>query len=388
MAKRKGKDSRQTGASGPAPAARSTRGAWRVLAVEPDPGLRIEMQSALASLGVVCDTAGTLADSRAALGGVAYDLVVVDEQLRDGCGLELARELSAGSGLAGASGAAGTVRVIVTSARSALQGAVEAMRSGAIDYIVKPTTPTEFAQRVRTALEQVSRARDERRRVQRLERLCKRLSSERREVTKQVDTLCQDLVNAYQELADQMGHVSLASEYSSLVRQELDVENLLRTTLEYLLTKTGPTNAAIFLPTGHSDFNLGAYVNYDLPKDTADVLLDHLADVMAPKFQQDAEVTRFESAEALEVRLGEGASWLNDCGVVTFACREGGDCLAVVALFRDRKHPFADELMPVLATIRDIFGEQLARVVRIHHRHNPKDAWPGFDIEDDRGLAA
>jgi hypothetical protein len=173
-----------------------------------------------------------------------------------------------------------------------------------------------------------------------------------------------------------------------MVRQELDVENLLRSTLEYMLTRSGPTNAAVFLPTGQQDFNLGAYVNYDLPKETADVLLDHLADSLAPRLQQDTEIRRYDTREQLEARLGDVAGWLGDSSVVTFTCRDNGDCLAVVALFRDRRTGFSDELLQQLAVLRDIFGEQLARVVRIHHRHMPKDAWPGFDVEDDRGLAA
>ena len=33
-----------------------------------------------------------------------------------------------------------------------------------------------------------------------------------------------------------------------------------------MLTKTGPTNAAVFLPGTGTDFDLGAYVNYDCPR--------------------------------------------------------------------------------------------------------------------------
>lgn len=384
MSKGKAKDG-QRGGAGDVPPASSVRGPApgaatpRVLAVDGDPLVRQQIAKALGGKQMICDTASSIAELRRALSSGEYDVVVIDEQQRDGSGLDAVRDMT---------DAGGPVRVIVTSGRAELVGAVEAMRCGAADFLVKPFKPADLAARVEAALSTVRRIRDEQRRVDRLKRLCRRLSTERQEVSRQVDSLCNDLVTAYQELADQMGHASLAGEFSSLVRQELDVESLLRATLEYLLTKTGPTNAAVFLPTGNQDFSLGAYVNYDLEKDTADVLLDHLADSIAPRLQHDTELRRYTTSQQVAERLGDAAAWLGESNVITFACREGGDCLAVVALFRDKKTPFADELIPVLTVMRDIFGEQLARVVRIHHRHMPKDAWPGFDVEDDRGLAA
>ena len=79
---------------------------------------------------------------------------------------------------------------------------------------------------------------------------------------------------------DQMKNIALASELNTIFRQELDLESLLRTVLEYTLRKVGSTNAAIFLPSSTGDFTLGAYVNYDCPRDTAETLLDHLADIL------------------------------------------------------------------------------------------------------------
>jgi DNA-binding response OmpR family regulator len=353
--------------------------AYRVLAIDQDAVIRGDMRLALEALGLSCDAVGTLAESRAALGARRYDLIVVDERQQDGSGLELVRELSAVDGSA---------RCIVTSERDGFEGVIEAMRCGAIDFVTKPFRAAEIAGRVLAATEMVRKLRASERRVQRLKRICKRLDTARKDMSRQVDDLCSDLVLAYQELADQMTHSALANEFSSLIRQDLDVEDLLRTTLEFTLTKTGPTNAAVFLPTGSRDFNLGAYVNYDVPRDTADVLLDHLADVIAPRFENESELVRIDTAEELAERLGDEAGWLSDYGVLVFSCQHEGDCLAVVALFRDRSNPFHDELLPQIAVIRDIFGEQLGRIVRIHHRHRPDERWPGFDVEDDRGLAA
>jgi hypothetical protein len=43
-------------------------------------------------------------------------------------------------------------------------------------------------------------------------------------------------------------------------------------------------------------------------------------------------------------------------------------------MFRDRETPFGEDLAPTLDSIRGVLGEQLAKVVRIHHRVDPE--WP------------
>lgn len=344
------------------------------------------VERASAGIGGVFERAATLAEARVLMASGSYDVVILDDSLPDGCGFDLVREY--------ALEAQAPVCFVVLSDRTDMDAAVEAMRNGAADFLSRPFAEAELSRRIAAAAERSRRLRDGQRRVERLKRICRRLNTAREEVSRQVDTLCNDLVTAYQDLADQMQHATMASEFSALVRQELDVESLLRTTLEYLLSKTGPTNAAVFLPTGHSDYSLGAYVNYDVPRDTADVLLDHLADIIAPRFEDEDRVRHFPDPEALRAVIDDDAAWLDDSAAVVFACRDSdADCLAVFCLFRDRRNPYSQAHLDQLLLIRDVFAEQLERVVRIHHRHTPEKQWPGFDIEgeneeDDRGLAA
>lgn len=90
--------------------------------------------------------------------------------------------------------------------------------------------------------------------------------------------------------------------------------------------------------------------------------------------------------------FGEGAHVLGDAHVAAFSCRSDGECLAVGVLFRDRRHPFPEAVVPALRIIVELLGRQLARVVRLHHRHLPNDQWdgpgPGDCGEDDLGMAA
>ena len=332
-----------------------------------------------------CGLADCARSAIKAAGQARYDLAIIRADLPDGSGIDLAREFARSAGPA----------AIILTERPSVEEAVNAMRSGALDIITCPSAgerPAELIAAVRGAFERTRRDRDREDRIERLTRVCRRLNQARHDVTRQVSSLCGDMVNAYQELSGQVVQISAASEFNSLVRQELDVESLLRTMLEYVLAKAGPTNAAVFLPATSGDFSLGAYVNYDCPKDTADVLLDRLAGIVAPRMEKCIGLKVLSTQEEVSAFLGEDAHWLADARVISFACHHEGECLAVVCLFRERRHPFPESLLPTLKVVADLFGRQLARVIHIHHRHLPKDQWGGFgaieDGDDDIDLAA
>lgn len=181
-----------------------------------------------------------------------------------------------------------------------------------------------------------------------------------------------------------MNQVTTTTEFKGLIRNELDIESLLRTTLEYVLARTGPTNAAIFLPTTSGDYSLGAYVNYDCPKDTVDILLDHLANVVAPRFEDLDGLLHLPEQEGLDRYIGDDAQWLEGSGVAAMACRHEGETLAIFMLFRDRRNAYTPNLLEQVKTIGELFASQLARVIHIHHRHLPKDKW-GMLGDPDRG---
>lgn len=320
----------------------------------------------------------TVDAARRALATGAYDAALVAAELP--AALDLVRDVA---------GAEAGVAVIVVAERPSVDLAMEAMRAGAAD-ILSPRLPASECQgRVRRAIGRSARVRDLDLRIERLQKVCRKLNEARHQVTQQMGMLCNDLVEAYQELTDQVSNVSLASEFNSLIRQELDVESLLRTVLEFTLAKVGPTNAAVFLPATSSDFSLGAYVNYDCPKDTADVLLDHLANIVPARMEGREGIVTCSSAPELERLLGSDAHWLADCEAVAFNCRHDGETLAVVILFRDRSTPFAPAFLPTLRILADLFGRQLARVIRVHHRHLPREQWGGFvEPDDDADLSA
>lgn len=367
------------------PAVHRPPAAPRVLIVS---GSRLERMRLATKLGDTRDaTQGQCAhadSAKAALRAVevgSYDLALIRCDLPDGTGADLALELSR---------RVGAPLSILMADNPTVELAVQAMRSGAAD-LVAAASHADLIASMRSVFERARALRDREARIERLTRVCRKLNQARHEVTRQVSSLCGDMVDAYQELSGQVLQISIASEFNSLIRQELDVESLLRTSLEFILAKTGPTNAAVFLPATSSDFSLGAYVNYDCPKDAADVLLEHLAGIVAPRMEGQTELKVFSSDSELRDFMGDDAHWLEGSNAIAFACHQEDECLAVVILFRDRRSPFAASLLPGLRIISELFGKQLGRVIHIHHRHLPKDKWGGFGTdegEDDIDLAA
>lgn len=178
----------------------------------------------------------------------------------------------------------------------------------------------------------------------------------------------------------------LVASFARLIRYELDVEVLLRHALEFVLGQAGPTNAAVFLPSPSGDYSLGAYVNFSCPKDTVEVLLDHLANVAAPRLERVEGVRLITSQEQLERYAGVTADWICHSHAVTFVCGYEGEPLAVFLIFRDASTPFPPAFAETMRMLSQVFGEQLARVVRIHHRHLPRDKWGTLaDDADDEG---
>lgn len=257
--------------------------------------------------------------------------------------------------------------------------AIRAMRAGACDLISIQSRSAATTRRLLESVKRAARVRQRDARVDRLKKLCHKLNTARQEVSGQVGDLCTDLVTAYQDLSEQFGDVKIATELNVILRQELEIESLLRAMLEFALSKIGSTNAVVFLPTSSGDYSLGAYVNFDIPKDGAEIMLDQLADTLAPRFEHQESVLAICGRDEMDEALGNDSHWLEDEAAMVVSCQSDDECLAVLALFRDQSMPFDEDDVRTMSIIAKLFGEQLARVIHVHHRHLPKDQWGELD---------
>ncbi|MCC6429148.1 MAG: response regulator [Phycisphaerales bacterium] len=355
----------------------------RVLVVATCPDLRDTVANHLgAGEFEVCLT-DTASDAQRRLTKDTFDAVIVQIRLEDCEGSALIRRISKSHP---------TVCPILVSDRPTLDEASIALRSGAADLLAVGMSSSEFVDRIADALRRSGVAKDREQRIRKLRKACRELNKAREIVSSQVGSLCDDLAAAYQDLTDRVSCAAAAAEFNSLVRQELDLESLLRVALEYVLAKAGPTNAAIFLPASSGDFSLGAYINYDGPKDSAETLLEHLSCTIAPRLEQQTDILQISGREQMLQHLGPEADWIDESEVLAFSCRDQGECLAVVLIHRSVRTPFPEAFTRQLPSIAEHFGQQLSRIIHVHHRHLPKDKWgfkPGSLGEDpDIDLAA
>ena len=347
------------------PKAPTVRGV-RVLIVAPGRATRERLASVLLDDGARCLGTEAVEDLSELLEAHRFDVVLLSDQFSGSAGQHAQRLVQA---------ARSAPSLVVVADEPTLDQALAALRAGMCDLIPARAPSHEIITRIAAAAAKGRATLGQARRVRRLKRLCKRLNAARREVVGQIESLCDDLAGAYERLSDQMTKVAISSEFNSLVRQELDIEGLLRTVLEYALSRLGPTNAAVFLPSSTGEHTLGAYVNYDVPKDAAEMLLDHLNTVIPHRFEDAPGAVHISSDEALRRALGEDAHWLEGRSLVVLPCIREGETLAIVAFFRDSVTPFTPSQLESCDIIADLFGKQIARVIHVHHRHLPSDEW-------------
>lgn len=104
------------------------------LLVEDEVLLRRRLTAYLEKEGAEVTAVGTLAEARRAAAVLGFDAALIDVNLPDGRGPDLLRERALPA----------TTSVIVMTAEGGVAGAVEALRAGAADYLVKPFDPGEL----------------------------------------------------------------------------------------------------------------------------------------------------------------------------------------------------------------------------------------------------
>ena len=121
----------------------------RLLVVEDEPDLAEAIARGLRRDGHAADVALTATDADIKLRSAGYDLVCLDWTLPDGSGLGLCRDLISGE-LPTLEG--DRPRILMLTARDAVEDRVAGLDSGADDYLVKPFAMAELRARVRVLL--------------------------------------------------------------------------------------------------------------------------------------------------------------------------------------------------------------------------------------------
>ncbi len=115
-----------------------------ILVVDDEPDLRTLYELTLLREGYRVETAATLGEARSQLQAQRFDVVISDMRLPDGFGMELLQELRT---------AQRRERCVVMTAYGSAENAVEALRSGAFDYLTKPVDLKQFRAVVASAVQ-------------------------------------------------------------------------------------------------------------------------------------------------------------------------------------------------------------------------------------------
>ncbi len=115
----------------------------RILVIDDDPGFSEVVQLLLAGEGYRTEMAGTVRDGVRAVHAAAADLVITDLKLPDATGLDAIRQLRELDR---------EIPIILMTSYSSVESAVEALRNGAVDYIIKPFDNHDFLHAVERAL--------------------------------------------------------------------------------------------------------------------------------------------------------------------------------------------------------------------------------------------
>ena len=112
-----------------------------VLLLDDEVLLRKRMAGFLEGEGAEVTVVGTVAAARQAAGNMSFDVALLDVNLPDGRGTDLLKDKVFPA----------TTTVIVITSEGGVAGAVEALRAGAADYLVKPFDPEELPVRLAQA---------------------------------------------------------------------------------------------------------------------------------------------------------------------------------------------------------------------------------------------
>jgi len=330
-----------------------TKAPANVLIVDDEP-LLVELVQDIIARKVNCKVvaARDINEANQILQSQPIELMMTDLHLPDGNGIELLPTLHK---------LQPTASAIVITGDPSMDGAIDAMRNGAADFVPKPFSAEKLTERVRKALEQQAANKRAQERLDKLRQAVRRLNEARRIVTRKVDLLCNDLITAYGELSRQFDSVRTQQAFRAYCDQARDLEQLLCHSMDWILRQIGYSNVAIWLAADDADFQLGAYMKYTIPGD--EPLCEALRTGLLPQTIQQG-VLHLDADEAQQKMTPAELKFLRGQTVLAINCTYLGEPLAALILFREGDKPFTDEDEEVLKMISPVFACALASAVR------------------------
>jgi FixJ family two-component response regulator len=340
----------------------------RMLVVDDEPGM-LDLFRDLVAKAVNCQPffASSLSDARAVMAEQPIDLLVADVNLPDGDGTSLLADLTRLHPMATA---------VMMSGAPSVDRTINAMRGGALDFLAKPFSPDQMAERIRKALITHRMKRVQETRFAKLKHTCRKLNEARRTISKKVDLLCNDLITAYGELSRNLETVRLQEGFGQFIAKANGLEQLLCHTMDWLLRQVGYCNIGIWLASAEHDLQLGAFMKYTI---AAEPPLMEAMQKNLLKLTIRRGFVRLGAADTKATLTPAELKYLAEQEILSINCTYLGESLAVMTLFRDHNTPFSSDDVAALKTISPLFALSLARAVKagdVDHEEPPEGTPP------------
>ncbi len=325
----------------------------RILVVDDEPNI-VGLLDDVVGGRIPCQIikADSMASARNVLKTQGVELMVADVNLPDGLGTQLLEELKYYQPSA---------RAVMITGKPSMNGAITAIRGGAVDFLAKPFNADQLLDRVSAALKAQAEVARKDKRILKLRDAVKRLNQARRTVSKKVDLLCNDLITAYGELSRQLDTVRTQESFRKTLAEAKDLEQLLCHAMDWMLRQMGYSNVAIWLAGEENDFQLGAYMKYTIPGEPK--LTEAMKNGIVPIVNREAFV-HLSADEAREKLTPAELNQMPNCTFLGVNCTYLGEVLATIVLFRDAKAPFSEEDAAALKMISPVFATTLASSVK------------------------
>lgn len=115
----------------------------RILIVDDEPAVRMMLEAALRPAGYRVHSVGSGTEARTQIGDAEFDVVLLDLRLGDVDGIQVLQDIKAQWP---------ATEVILLTAHGSIQSAVNALRFGAFDYLLKPAQVHDIRERVERGL--------------------------------------------------------------------------------------------------------------------------------------------------------------------------------------------------------------------------------------------
>ncbi len=344
----------------------------RVLIVDDEPELtELVRDMVVKHLDCRVVVASSIKEAKKIMASDSIEVLVTDVHLPDGDGMTL---------LAALRDRQPSSSVIVMTGQPSIDGAISAMRGGAIDFVPKPFSATQIVERVQTAIERQAESFKRERRVNRLRDAVRRLNDSRKMISKKVDLLCNDLVGAYGELSRQFDSVRIEEGFRKHIQNAEDLEQYLCNSMDWLLRQIGYSNVAVYLAADDGAFQLGAYMKYTIAGDA--VVTDAAKRVLVP-LAAKSNLIHISGKELTDRMTSKEIEQFKGQDILGVNCTYLGESLASLIFFRDERSPFTEDDANLLKQVSPIFALELASIVRDDEEPEGETPFDEADFDGD-----